>query len=420
MDGGEKLTWEIRPLEDESELVAYAQVQLSAYPSINGPLEAFLQRLQPLYAEDDAGRLYGVFEGHRLLAGMRLLDFQMNYCGRLIPAGGIGSVAVDLTEKKRGLAKAIVQYFIARYQRQGAHITLLYPFRPDFYQKMGYGFATKMKQYCFSPASLPCHSRQHGVSYLTEDDLPELRRFADEYAAKQHGFCRRSEFELRRLLGSHLANRTLVGWKQDGRLRAYIAFSFRRESNFLKNSLLIREWLWDGVEAFQACCAFLHTQADQFCQIIYNTTDEHFHFALADVRNGSDHIIPSVYHESNGAGVGLMYRITGLREFFAATNYRNYNGQTLDLRLVVNDSFCPDNAGTYFLRFSAGHLRLMPELEQGIELTMDISDLSALIMGSVSLQSLYRLGRAQIAAEYVSAVNEIWRMEQSPHCITTF
>ncbi len=413
------MKWEIRPI-DEQELLAYAQVQLSAYPAMNGPAEAAVERMRPLLTEDTTSRLYGVFSGQRLVGGMRLLDFQMNYFGRFIPAGGVGSVAVDFTEKKQGMAKAIITYFIEHYRQQGAHLTLLYPFRPDFYQQMGYGFAPKMQQYCFAPASLPCPSRSHGLVHLTEADLPELRRFSDEYAASHHGFCRRSDFELRSLLKHHGANRTLVGWKENGRLLAYLAFNFRRESNFIKNSLLIREWLWQGQAAFLTCCSFLHSQADQICQIVYNSLDDHFHYALGDVRNGSDHIIPSVYHESNTAGVGLMYRITGLADFLQATDYRDYNGQTMNLRLTVSDSFRPENAGTYHLRISDGQLQLVPELEQAIDLAIEVSDLSALLLGSVSLQSLYRLGRVQLAAEHVSAVDSLFWVSQKPECITAF
>jgi predicted acetyltransferase len=414
------MDWEIRPIADEEELFEYARIQLSAYPAMNGPVENLLTRIRPMFEHDDTSRLYGVFAGRRMLGGMQLLDFQLNYFGRFLPAGGIGSVAVDFTEKKQGVAKAIVQFFIEHYQKQQAHLTLLYPFRPDFYQRMGYGFAPKMHQYSFLPASLPCVNRRHGVAYLTEDDLPELRDFSERYAAAHHGFCRRSEFDLQRIVRSFVPIRGLVGWKQNGRLRGYMSFTFRREHNFVQNSLLIHDWLWEGQEAFQAFSSFLHGQADQIHRVVYNTVDQAFHYGLQDVRNGSDRILPSVYHESNTSGVGLMYRITGISDFLRATSYRDYNQQTLDLRLRVGDSFRPANAGAYLLRFKDGKLTQLASMAGGVDLTLDISDLSALLMGSVDLDSLWRVGRAQIDPYHLAAAARLFRVEQRPECITAF
>lgn len=414
------MNWEIRPIVGEEELLAYARVQLSAYPAMNGPAETMVTRLQSMVDHDATSQFWGVFAGERLLGCMRLLDFEMNYFGKTVPAGGIGSVAVDFTEKKRGIAKAIIQFFIEHYQERGAFMTMLYPFRPDFYHQMGYGYAPKMQQYCFAPASLPAVNRRHGVQHLAEADLPELRDFSDRYAMTHHGFCRRSDFELQGLIRNHAANRTLVGWRQDGRLQGYLAFGFRRESNFVKNSLLIKEWLWNGQAAFQAFCSFLHSQADQICQIVYHTIDDDFHYVLQDVRNGTEHILPHVYHESNTSGVGLMYRLTGLRDFLQATDYRNYNGQSVDLRLQVTDTFRPDNAGTYCLRFQDGHLAILAEMNGGVELGLDIGDFSALLLGAVSLPSLHRLGRAKIEPHHLPGITKLFQVEQRPLCITGF
>lgn len=412
----------IRPLSGEQELLEYARVQLSAYPAIPGPAEKLVERINLMVENDDTSGLWGVFEEDRMTGGMRLLDFQVNYFGQFIPAGGVGSVAVDLPQKKKGTAKDIIQFFLQHFLDKQAYITMLYPFRPDFYHKMGFGYGQKNNQYSFSPDSLPGGRSGHGVDYLTPDDLPLLRTFCQEYAASRHGFCQKSSFELQGMLRNYAPNRTLVGYKRDGKLKGYIAFGFRKahETNFVKNNLVIREWLWDGQEALLALCSFLHTQADQINRIVYATQDNDFHFLLRDVRNGSDNIIPSVYHESNTAGVGLMYRITGLGEFLKQTSYRNYNGQTLNLRLKVKDTFRPDNAGEYLLSFQAGRLVPAEHLDDAVEMSIDIAELSALLMGSVDFGALYRLGKVQTAADDVAVLERLFAVQRKPECITAF
>jgi len=69
-----------------------------------------------------------------------------------------------------------------------------------------------------------------------------------------------------------------------------------------------------------------------------NTQEENVHFFLEDVRNGTNHLIPSVYHASAVSGVGLMYRIINVKGFFDELITRNFNGVTLTFKLNVMDS----------------------------------------------------------------------------------
>jgi predicted acetyltransferase len=46
-------------------------------------------------------------------------------------------------------------YFLRHYREQGAPLVALYPFRPDFYRQMGFGYGTKMDQHRVKPSALP-------------------------------------------------------------------------------------------------------------------------------------------------------------------------------------------------------------------------------------------------------------------------
>lgn len=114
-----------------------------------------------------------------------------------------------------------------------------------------------------------------------------------------------------------------------------------------------------------------------------------------------------------------MYRIVNLREFFAATAKRNYNWQTLNLVLRVEDTFRPANSGTYYLRFRDGVLSLSDEPLAGIELWIDIAELSALLMGSASIEALYRFGRARVNPDHLPTLARLFLAER-PTCLTAF
>jgi predicted acetyltransferase len=98
---------------------------------------------------------YGVFRQGQLAGGMRLHDFRMNLRGARIRAGGVGLVAVHLLHKKEHVAREMVEFFLRNCRERGMPLALLYPFRPDFYRQMGFGYGTKLNRYRFSPAGLP-------------------------------------------------------------------------------------------------------------------------------------------------------------------------------------------------------------------------------------------------------------------------
>lgn len=412
----------IRKLVTEQELFEYSQIFVNAYPGFSMTVENAAERFQEITENDSTSAFWGLYENDRLLGGMRLHDFKLNYFGNLIPAGGVGSVAVDLLHKKQGVARDLIRFFLDHYSENGSHLALLYPFRPDFYYRMGFGYGQKMNQYCFSPSSLPRSPSQGGLVYLTQEDLPLIGEFYTAYALRQHGYCLKSKWELESMFKVPGATHSLVGYKKDGKLLGYLVFAFRKahETNFLKNNLVIREWLWDGPEALVALCSFLNTQADQIHRVVFNTENTDFHFLLQDVRNGTDNLIPPVYHESNTSGVGIMYRLISLDKFLQTTSFRDFNGATFNLVLHVEDTFRPENAGPHYIAFKNGRAQLSKEPLEGIELGIDIADLASLLMGSVDITSLYRLGRVSVSKEALPLLRTLFHANQKPECITRF
>ena len=106
----------------------------------------YLQQLQWEMADPTVG-FYGLYEDGHLLGGMKFYDFQMKLLSTTTLAGGVGLVATSLTNKKQGVCKDMITFFLEHYRKKGAPIALLHAFRPDFYRKMGFGFGVKNNQY---------------------------------------------------------------------------------------------------------------------------------------------------------------------------------------------------------------------------------------------------------------------------------
>lgn len=413
---------EIRRLTADEDLQEYARICNNAYPAFPRPVDEAVQRLRDRCPRDHDSELWGAFDGPRMMGGMRLLDYQLNYLGRFIAAGGVGMVAVDLLQKKRGAARELIRFFLDDCERNGQTLAMLYPFRPDFYHDMGFGYGTKMNLYSFRPDSLPLASRDHGAHYLNLEDMPLLEEFSAAEAARRHGYCLMSEPEREGLWKGFGEKRNLVGHTRDGRLGGYLAFSFKRghENNFVLNDMMVHAWQWDNPQSLAALCSFIHIQADQVNRVVFATQMADFHCILFDVRNGTDNMIPSVYHESNTAGVGLMYRIVSVERFLETIRHRDFGGVTAQINLTLDDSFRPQNSGSYGLSLNQGRLSMEKSRAGGIDLAMGIAEFSAWLMGSADIVTLYRLGLARVNEDALPVLDSAFRVDRKPECISAF
>ncbi|HEU0028305.1 MAG TPA: GNAT family N-acetyltransferase, partial [Ktedonobacterales bacterium] len=148
---------EVRPLTAD-DVVAWTEMVGNAYPvmDLHTPeaREAQTERTSKRLGAPTT-RLYGLFEGDTLLGGMRLHDFQMTCFETPLLVGGVGMVAVDLTRKKEHVARDLISFYLRHYRERGAPLAILYPFRPDFYGAMGFGYGPKMNSYRVAPEALP-------------------------------------------------------------------------------------------------------------------------------------------------------------------------------------------------------------------------------------------------------------------------
>lgn len=416
---------EIRVLSAQ-DFDAFARIDADAYPEIKvisaEDRERLKQRLLKIYREESTVTFYGLFREGRLLGGMRLHDFTMNFLGTHIAAGGVGEVAVHLGHKKEHVAKEMIAYFVRHYRVRGAPIAMLYPFRPDFYRKMGFGYGTKMSQYRVKPAALPRGPSKEHVRYLdpnSEDDRQALLDCYDRVLSRTHGMVEKFEYEVTRLMTD--PKHRIVGYEMDGQVLGYLVFTFESGDNFLCNDIHVRELIYENQEALSELLTFLHTQADQVRHVILETQDESFHHLLLDPRSASPSLIPSVYHESNIQGVGLMYRVIDTPGIFRLLREHDFGGQTCTLKLTIADSFLPENGGSTLLRFEGGRPQLVADGECEVEARMDVAEFSSLLVGAVNFRSLYRYGLADLSdPSHLGTVDQIFAVQDRPVCTTPF
>ena len=416
----------VRPLAAE-DLDAWLTLLANAYPIMElHTAEARATRVESARQRLDTPglRSYGLFEGDALLGGMRLHDFEMTCFETPLLVGGVGMVAVDLAHKKEHVARDLIAFYLRHYRERGAPLAILYPFRPDFYGAMGFGYGPKLNTYRIAPDALPAHGDRARVRFLTADDHGVVVALHNAVASRTHGMIPLTPVYAQNYLTQ--ADQRLVGWfDARGALRGYLAFSFDlpdKKRSFLLQDLEIHELIYEESDALLGLLAFLRAQRDQVRAVVLHTLLDGFHYLLSDPRNGPDRPTPNVYHESNVQGVGLMYRLIDVRRFFAALPDHRFGAETLTLRLTIRDSFLPEQDGSVVVRFEQGAAHVERESARAdVELTMAVGDASALLMGCVHLRTLYDFGLAQVSdLRQVSRLAALFHVERPPVCLTPF
>ncbi len=137
---------------------SFCEIAANAYTAFNWHVESERAKLKKnmITARGfEAVQCYGAYEDRKLLGGLRLFDFPGMLFSQKILYGGGGFLAVDLLHKKEKIARDLVLFTIRHFRKKKSPIAVLYPFRPDFYRKMGFGYGAKINEYSVRPSDLP-------------------------------------------------------------------------------------------------------------------------------------------------------------------------------------------------------------------------------------------------------------------------
>jgi predicted acetyltransferase len=236
---------------------------------------------------------------------------------------------------------------------------------------------------------------------------------------RTHGMTYKPDFHWDNGFGNDKAD--IVGYVKDGRVEGYLIFGFEKGKNFLVNDMIVNEMFYEHREALMELATFLHSQLDQVKQIVLSSHDDTFQHLLFDPRNGSENMINPISHESNIQGVGLMYRIIDMKGIFGAMADRDFNGQSCRLRINLQDTFYPSQAGSTVVHVENGRAAIVDSDEYEVEMSLDVSEFSSLLMGVISFRKLFEFNLVHLSdAAYLDRLHRLFFVETRPTCITRF
>lgn len=339
------------------------------------------------YLEQD-GALAGAFRGyplHQYLHGARL------------PMLGVAAVAVASHARRRGVGGALCRGALRVGRERGDVISVLFPFRPSFYYRLGWGLVGELHVHRFRTQSLPAPAVAPAVRLAGRDDLAGVHACYAAAARASHGLLERTP----RIWGNHLAmpHRHVFVRVAGGRVDGYILASYGRAAVPEERTLLVHELVALDDAARDELLGWLALQCDEWPQTEYHALpEERFDLLLEDPRPPRHRAARNLWAPVGQRIRGPMLRILDLP---AALHAREQwpQGEPFAFSLRVRDPELPANEGPWRVDFDGARVSCTPLRAGEPEVELTAPELAQLYAGELGVGGAVHLGRARCTAD---------------------
>jgi len=325
-----------------SDILALARLWAMAFPGERS-VEIRAQQLRD-------GGIYGGIEtcwiaeqGGRLAGAFRIYDFALSLCGIPCRTLGLAAVAVDPVFRRQGVGQRLCEEALRIGRDRGDLVAALFPFRSDFYGRMGFTPAGSLLRHRFSPEVL----RVQGEAGEVRGIAPEARRpavpalYAD-LLARLHGPAHRSD----RMWDFLDEEETLV-WgvpsPSSSGLDAFLIAKSQPSRGSRGTTLVVRELLARTPSALEALWSWVAVQGDQWSEVVYDALPgERFEDRLRNPRLPGSRMTRGLWFPTGTLLRGPMLRVLNLPELLQRLGFSD-SGATLH----AVDPLLPENSGVW-------------------------------------------------------------------------
>jgi predicted acetyltransferase len=245
----------------------------------------------------------------RFVGGLRHYPLEMSLHGVSYPTQGLAAVAVAPECRRMGIGRRMCVEALRMGRESGCLLSTLFPFRSDFYARLGYTLVGELHRYRFNTAGLPPFGGREEVGSLSEERGPGL--LADFYSRmlpRTHGLIHRTAAMWR----DRLSGRKMVYgvYRDDGSLSGYLIATGSRERSPERHTLQVNELLAGDTDSYRALLGWLSAQRDQWPYIRHDALPgEHFHQLLPHPRTPGRAMARGLWFPSAFLLRGPMMRI---------------------------------------------------------------------------------------------------------------
>jgi predicted acetyltransferase len=388
-----------------SEVQAVAELWVHSFPS-DRPLA---ERLNVLETAGKYGGIETVVvaeENGRLAAALKTTSYTQYLAGTALPMLGLAAVGVAPWARRRGLATALCSHALEGAYRRGDVVSVLYPFRPEFYHRLGWALVGELHAYLFAPEQLADSGDPH-VRLAGPTDRAAIAGCYQRVAGESNGLIERDEYHWRK----HLDAPFTYAWVPEGSVvSGYMIVRYGRTRSPSRRPLYVREVVAEDVTTYDRMFGWVSRQRDLWRRVRYEALpSEHFGQRLIDPRPPDYNAARALWADVARILRGPMIRLINLREAF--TRRKRWNGGPVSFSLEVDDAQLVQNKGRWRVDFDGRMVNLSQppgSFDHEVALVVDVATLAQLYAGELSVSAAIRLGRAR-ARGAIDSLDEFFR-----------
>lgn len=378
-----EMTMQIRPARTD-EIGPVAELWMHTFPGER----TLAERIAVL----ESGGIHGgietvrvAVEEGRLAGALKTIPFTQYIRGTPMPMMGLAAVGVAPHARRRGVAAALCRDALVAARARGDVVSALYPFRPAFYRRLGWGLAGELHSYRFAPEAL-VEGGDPGVRLAEQGDLGGVRQCYGRVARGSNGLVERDAGLWERQLKPADAHVFVVGEPVTG----YMIVRYDPGRLPSLRRLYVRELVTGDRDSYERLLNWIPRQRDLWRRVRYDAMPaECFGHRLADPRPPVYRPARWLWGETARILRGPMVRIVDVAGALEART--EWGGRTpFAFRLVVEDRDVPENEGSWRVGFDGGRVSVgrpaVPNAEAG-RLQLDVATLSQLFVGELDVPS---------------------------------
>jgi len=376
----------------------------------------------------EAGGVYGGIEDawyltrqDRLAGALRLYSLTQYLHGTPLRMMGVAAVAVATDARRQGIAAEMCRQALQLGRARGDVVSVLYPFRPEFYHRLGWGLVGSLESFRFRPQALPAGNPPARVRLADASARNAVEQCYARVATASHGLIQRSA----RIWDQHLAGgeRHLFVLPAEDRIAGYLLVSYGRNARPAARALIARELVAEDDVAYRELLGWIALQSDQWPLVRYDALpEEHFDLLLSEPR-------PPRFRPARTLWAPVAQRIRGpmlrILDVPAALQARAAWPQATSFSgtLRVLDPELPANEGPWQVRFDGARVSCVPAAAAAtVDLEIPAAEFAVLYAGELGATEAVRLGRASGSADAgrLAALDALFRAPRTLRLLDEF
>lgn len=257
-------------------------------------------------AEEDStvnAPVLAAFDEGRLIAGVEMIGFRMNYCGSIIKSLVVSGVCSLPEFRRMGGIREIMKHIGETALENDLVAGFLHPFSISYYEKFGYANLNRMFAIKVPFENLKHIPRSTDVVLYTGEQFEELSKLHKKCALRENLMTLREEKKHFCDTPLERADYTYIRYDADGVADGYVRFTVSRP-----NDLFVEELFVLSPEALYGLIGFLRNYDGMVKNLIVRKQYQGSDFACVADR------IDGVTYEYNGGAAGRIYNLQKLLE----------------------------------------------------------------------------------------------------------